>query len=133
MVNAGDKSLAKPQASGSSESRPTASVLTDWKQIAHYLGKGVRTVQRWERDLGLPVRRTQDQQRKSTVMAFAGEIDGWVKTRQFHGRTLIFVESERVATLLQSLEELRVENQALRRELEVERAKERAAGTRMMP
>jgi hypothetical protein len=31
--------------------------LTTWKEVAAYLGKGVRTVQRWEAELGLPVRR----------------------------------------------------------------------------
>jgi excisionase family DNA binding protein len=32
-------------------------VLTSWKEVAAYLGKGVRTVQRWEKHDGLPVRR----------------------------------------------------------------------------
>ena len=32
-------------------------VFTSWKEIAAYLGKGVRTVQRWESRFGLPVRR----------------------------------------------------------------------------
>ena len=30
-------------------------VLNGWKEIANYLGKGVRTVQRYEREFGLPV------------------------------------------------------------------------------
>lgn len=30
--------------------------LTGWKEIANYLGKGVRAVQRYERKFGLPVR-----------------------------------------------------------------------------
>jgi hypothetical protein len=37
--------------------RQNPAVLTSWKEIAAYLGKGVRTVQRWEREFGLPVRR----------------------------------------------------------------------------
>jgi len=32
-------------------------ILSGWKEIANYLGKGVRTVQRYERYMGLPVRR----------------------------------------------------------------------------
>ncbi len=32
-------------------------LLNSWKEIAAYMGRGVRTVQRWERDLALPVRR----------------------------------------------------------------------------
>jgi hypothetical protein len=31
--------------------------LNGWKEIAAYLGRSVRTVQRWEKDFGLPVRR----------------------------------------------------------------------------
>ena len=30
--------------------------LTGWKEIAGYFDKGVRTAQRWEAELGLPVR-----------------------------------------------------------------------------
>jgi hypothetical protein len=29
-------------------------VLNFWKEIAEYLHRGIRTVQRWERDLKLP-------------------------------------------------------------------------------
>jgi hypothetical protein len=32
-------------------------VLSSWKEIARHFGKGVRTVQRWERELGLPIHR----------------------------------------------------------------------------
>jgi len=31
--------------------------LNSWKEIATYLSRGVRTVQRWERELKLPVHR----------------------------------------------------------------------------
>ena len=31
--------------------------LDSWKEIASYLGRGIRTVQRWEREEGLPVHR----------------------------------------------------------------------------
>ncbi len=34
-----------------------ATILNSWKQIAEYVGRGVRTVQRWEHKLGLRVRR----------------------------------------------------------------------------
>ena len=30
--------------------------LNGWKEIANHLGKAVRTAQRWEQDLDLPVR-----------------------------------------------------------------------------
>jgi len=32
-------------------------ILSGWKEIACHLGRGVRTVQRYERELGLPIRR----------------------------------------------------------------------------
>jgi hypothetical protein len=32
-------------------------VLSSWKEIASFFGKGTRTVQRWERNFALPVRR----------------------------------------------------------------------------
>lgn len=51
--------------------------LSSWKQIAQYFGRGVRTVQRWEAALGLPVRRPHGKSR-STVMAIAGELDEWL-------------------------------------------------------
>ena len=50
--------------------------LTSWKEIATYLGKGVRTVQRWERQLNLPVRRPGSQRR--IVVAVREELDAWV-------------------------------------------------------
>ena len=53
-------------------------VLLDWKQIARYLGKSVRTVQRWEHELGPPVRKI-DTQTKSDVVAFVTEIEAWVR------------------------------------------------------
>lgn len=52
--------------------------LSGWKEIANYLGKGVRTVQRYERDLGLPVRRPAAKDRGS-VVATKDEIEAWVK------------------------------------------------------
>jgi hypothetical protein len=53
-------------------------VLGSWKEIANYLGKGVRTVQRWERESALPVHRPATS-RKGLVLAFPGELDAWVR------------------------------------------------------
>ena len=38
---------------------PSADRLDSWKEIATFLNRGVRTVQRWEVTEGLPVRRHQ--------------------------------------------------------------------------
>jgi hypothetical protein len=57
-------------------------VLSSWKDIANYTGKGVRTVQRWERDLGLPVRRpTGGNARKGPVLLYRADMDAWMETR----------------------------------------------------
>jgi PAS domain-containing protein len=55
-------------------------VLTCWKDIAQYLGKGVRTVQRWEQELGLPVRRPNGLDHKSPVAARPQDLDAWLRT-----------------------------------------------------
>jgi len=51
--------------------------LSGWKEIANYLGKGVRTVQRYERQLRLPVRRPAGKPWGS-VVATRAELDAWV-------------------------------------------------------
>ena len=53
-------------------------VLTSWKEIASYLGKGVRTVQRWEQHLGLPVRRPTGPARRHIVLARRSDLDAWI-------------------------------------------------------
>ena len=54
-----------------------AMVLHSWKDVASYVGRGVRTVQRWEHDFGMPVHRV-GQRDRTAVMAFPEEIDGWL-------------------------------------------------------
>ena len=56
----------------------SSEILSSWKEIAAYLNRGVRTVQRWEAELGLPVRRPRSRNR-SAVIAFRSELDQWVK------------------------------------------------------
>jgi len=52
-------------------------MVTSWKNIAAYLDRGVRTVQRWERTLGLPVHRMRGGQ-LAPVFAYEHEIDRWL-------------------------------------------------------
>ena len=52
-------------------------ILSGWKDIANYLGKGVRTVQRYERELGLPIHRPAGKSLGS-VIATKAELDRWV-------------------------------------------------------
>lgn len=51
--------------------------LTGWKEIATYLGRGVRTVQRYERQIGLPVHRPAGKS-IAAVIATKAELDAWV-------------------------------------------------------
>jgi hypothetical protein len=57
--------------------RHETKVLTSWKEIAAYFGKGVRTVQRWEQQFGLPVSRPRNS-RKGVVFASPDELDRWL-------------------------------------------------------
>jgi len=50
--------------------------LDGWKEIAAYLRRTSRTVQRWERSEGLPVLRHQHT-RRATVYAYRHEVDRW--------------------------------------------------------
>jgi predicted glycosyl hydrolase (DUF1957 family) len=50
--------------------------LNSWKEIASHLERGVRTVQRWESELGLPVRRT-GRGKRGAVYALVSELDLW--------------------------------------------------------
>lgn len=60
-----------------SDTEKSSRILNGWKEIASYLGRGVRTVQRWEIEIGLPVRRPHGKT-KSAVMAITSELDAWV-------------------------------------------------------
>lgn len=72
----------QPQQNGhgpvSSNNNAGKTVLGCWKEIADHLGKGVRTVQRWERECGLPVRRL-NATFKGRVVAFTAELDEWLR------------------------------------------------------
>lgn len=52
-------------------------VLNGWKEIAGYLGRDPRTVERWEKQRGLPVRRLPGTGR-ATVYALISELDAWL-------------------------------------------------------
>jgi phage terminase Nu1 subunit (DNA packaging protein) len=61
-------------------SKQSSELLNSWKEISSYVGRGVRTVQRWERDFGLPVRRPGGHIR-GAVIALRSDIDQWLSTR----------------------------------------------------
>jgi hypothetical protein len=60
-----------------SERRPQAcDRLDSWKEIAAYLRRSVRCVQRWERTEGLPVLRHRHA-KSATVYAYRHEVNTW--------------------------------------------------------
>ena len=59
----------------------TPGILDGWKDIASYLGRSPRTVQRWERDLDLPIHRIPTLHGGAVVYALRAELDGW-RSRQ---------------------------------------------------
>jgi len=52
-----------------------------WKEIAAYLRRGARTVQRWEREAALPVHRLQHD-KLGSVYAYQDELDQWWESRR---------------------------------------------------
>jgi TolB-like protein len=55
--------------------------LDSWKEIAAYLRRDVRTVQRWEKKEGLPVHRHQHD-KLGSIYASRAELAAWFNTRQ---------------------------------------------------
>jgi hypothetical protein len=72
----GHRNSAEAAEPASRSKRPR--VLTSWKEVAHYMGKGVRTVQRWERDFHLPVRRPSGANNKRVILALTADLDAWI-------------------------------------------------------
>ena len=56
-------------------------MLSCWKDIAHYMGRSVRTVQRWEQQAGLPVLRPASHGPKSQILLDRREADAWMASR----------------------------------------------------
>src|SRR5258707_2278995 len=69
-------SMTPPPENGPDEPR-----LDSWKEIAEYLGRGIRTVQRWEREEGLPVHRLAHEKRGS-IYARREELAAWWESRR---------------------------------------------------
>jgi PAS fold len=54
--------------------------LQSWREIADYMRASVKTVQRWERIHGFPVRRLEVR-RGAMVFALRDEVDNWVRSK----------------------------------------------------
>jgi hypothetical protein len=100
--------------------------LSGWKDIANYLGKGVRTVQRYERHLGLPVRRPAGKP-SAAVVATRAEIDAWVQASPIREVLRLRDAEPEVTSMTRSIsagisEMMRLRNQMTELRLEVRRS-----------
>lgn len=59
---------------------PRAERLDSWKEIASYLRRDVKTVQRWEKREGMPVHRHLHE-KLGSVYAFRSDLDAWARSR----------------------------------------------------
>lgn len=76
------QSMTPPSHSDPPDSLPQAEQrIESWGEIAAYLRREIRTVQRWERNLGLPVHRLTVG-KTSSVYAFRSELDRWYRERE---------------------------------------------------
>lgn len=72
---------AIPPGAGGNAPSPHERRLESWGEIAGYLRREIRTVQRWERNLGLPVHRLAVG-RQASVFAYPSELDKWFHERE---------------------------------------------------
>lgn len=55
-------------------------ILESWKEISDYLRRSVKTCQRWELELGLPIHRL-DGTPNARVFAYPDELDRWIREK----------------------------------------------------
>jgi hypothetical protein len=113
---AGDKNTATAQSVLANQSDGSASahstVLNSWKEIASFMGRGVRTVQRWEQHLALPVHRPKGKDR-SAVLAFPEELNQWLHHTPVKCLTNVESWDGRAAELLGLARELLAHGESL--------------------
>jgi hypothetical protein len=109
-----------------------SSILNSWKEIAKYLHRAVRTVQRWETDLALPVRRPRAKS-GSAVIALPSDIDNWLRSRPVTGTDSPSIAQKSVLedVELQPLSDLVQESHLLRATLRHSRRELREVVTRL--
>lgn len=86
-------------------------MLSSWKEIAHFFGKGVRTVQRWEKTLDLPIRRPPGAP-SNVVLARTSDLEEWMH-RSAAARDAVSQQDTQVDALQDAISELEVEIRGL--------------------
>lgn len=111
-------------------------VLSGWKEIAGYLGCGIRSAQRWE-SRGLPVTRPNPG-RRSHVFAQSEDLDSWIRNSAFWRNQDLHVLAniERARKLRteiqQARQELHLKVAALKKEIETLRNRRHKRPTERM-
>lgn len=82
-------------------------MLSSWKEIAHFFGKGVRTVQRWEKTLDLPIRRPPGAP-SNVVLARTSDLEEWMH-RSAAARDAVAEQDTRADALQNAISELEIE------------------------
>ena len=90
-------------------------ILGGWKDIANYLGQAVRTVQRYEYELGLPVHRPAGKIGGS-VIAAKSDLDAWVAARPARDLPVLLDSNPDPSALLDQLKTTLEEFKRLREE-----------------
>ena len=90
-------------------------VLSGWKDIANYLGQAVRTVQRYEYELGLPVHRPAGKLRGS-VIAVKSDLDAWVASKPARDLPVLLDSNPDPSALVDQLKTKLAEFRRLRQE-----------------
>lgn len=79
-------------------------LLNSWKEIATFLDRGVRTVQRWERDHQLPVHRIGNSPR-AAVFALQEELLLWLRLPEQTVTSATHMEADKLIAQAQLLEQ----------------------------
>lgn len=101
--------------------------LNSWKEISSYMGRGVRTLQRYEIQFGLPIRRPSGRSR-SAVMATRAELDAWVAASPIReSYQLSNVQGKRSAIDMTAMKDAMQEMQKLKQQMRELRAEHQLA------
>src|SRR5215469_16426634 len=91
--------MGKQPMEGTQTSAPAGTRLDSWKEISAYLKRDPRTVQRWEKNEGLPIHRHVHESQAS-VYAYSSELDAWLASRTIRNDNGAVAQPSRNRTLL---------------------------------
>jgi hypothetical protein len=90
-------------------------ILSGWKEISNHIARGVRTAQRWERQLSMPVHRLGLKDRNA-VVAFSDELDSWISHKLPASEPLVQLNGQ-ISSLVWHMGELASQTRMLQGQL----------------